>query len=137
MTGSTASFWPAMPSQGCRARPWLRNWARASCACQAGMAKPRFCPWARMAVGMPITSPLRLTRAPPELPGLMAASVWIRPSRGPSMRSTALITPRVTVQEKPKGLPTATASWPGRSESSAAKAISRCRGLLAWSRARS
>ena len=26
---------------------------------------------------MPMSSPLSLTRAPPELPGLIAASVWI------------------------------------------------------------
>ena len=30
---------------------------------------------------MPITSPCVFTSAPPELPGLIAASVWIRPLR--------------------------------------------------------
>ena len=35
------------------------------------------------AVLMPMTSPAALTRAPPELPELMAASVWIRPSSDP------------------------------------------------------
>src|SRR5690348_6082723 len=35
---------------------------------------------------MPITSPCTLTRAPPELPGLMGASVWIALNRnGPTL----------------------------------------------------
>ena len=34
----------------------------------------------KMAVLMPITSPLRLNSGPPELPLLMAASVWIKSS---------------------------------------------------------
>ena len=34
----------------------------------------------RMAVLMPISSPARLTRAPPELPGLIDASVWMKSS---------------------------------------------------------
>ncbi len=40
-----------------------------------GMAKPM--PWAKlmMAVLIPITSPRRLNRGPPELPGLIDASV--------------------------------------------------------------
>ncbi len=42
-----------------------------------GMAKP--IPWApaRMATLTPTSSPLTLSSGPPELPGLMAASVWI------------------------------------------------------------
>jgi hypothetical protein len=47
----------------------------------AGMAKP--IPTepperVKIAVLMPINSPLRLTNAPPELPGLIAASVWMK-----------------------------------------------------------
>ena len=34
--------------------------------------------WDMMAVFMPIMSPFMSTRAPPELPGLMAASVWMK-----------------------------------------------------------
>ena len=45
------------------------------------MAKPMFWASATMAVFMPTTWPAALTSGPPELPGLMAASVWIRPSR--------------------------------------------------------
>ena len=45
-----------------------------------GIAKP--IPWkppvrVAMAVLMPITSPSRLTSGPPELPGLIEASVWM------------------------------------------------------------
>jgi len=46
----------------------------------AGMAKPMptLPPLgARMAVLTPTSSPRRLTRAPPELPGLIEASVWM------------------------------------------------------------
>ena len=34
----------------------------------------------KMAVLMPINSPFMLTRAPPEFPGLIAASVWTKSS---------------------------------------------------------
>ena len=42
-----------------------------------GMAKPM--PWApaRMATLTPTSSPLMFSSGPPELPGLMLASVWI------------------------------------------------------------
>jgi hypothetical protein len=43
-----------------------------------GMAKPMPWPAATIAVLMPMTCPLRLTRGPPELPGLMEASVWMK-----------------------------------------------------------
>jgi hypothetical protein len=46
-----------------------------------GMAKPMPMlppPGARMAVLMPTSSPRRLTKGPPELPGLMEASVWMK-----------------------------------------------------------
>jgi len=67
-----------------------------------GMANPR--PWApaRMAVLMPISSPRMFRSGPPELPGLMGASVWMSPSYrapwpGSSVRSNADTTPVVTV----------------------------------------
>ena len=63
--------------------------------------KPRFWASATIAVFMPTTWPAALTSGPPELPGLMAASVWIRPSScSPSAvrsRSLADTIPRVTV----------------------------------------
>ena len=46
-----------------------------------GMAKPTPCEpplREKIAVFTPITSPPRLTSAPPELPGLIAASVWTK-----------------------------------------------------------
>ena len=47
-------------------------------ATSIGIEKP--IPWASWltAVLMPMTWPALLTSGPPELPGLMAASVWIR-----------------------------------------------------------
>ena len=69
------------------------------------------------AVLMPITSPREDTSGPPELPGLSAASVWItssisRPLRERNERPSAEMTPAVTVDSKPSGLPMATTSWP-------------------------
>ena len=71
------------------------------------------------AVLMPITSPREDTSGPPELPGLSAASVWItssiiRPVVARSERPSAEITPAVTVNSKPSGLPIAIAIWPRR-----------------------
>ena len=47
----------------------------------AGMAKPMPMEppdFEKIAVLMPTSSPAMLTSAPPELPGLMAASVWMK-----------------------------------------------------------
>jgi hypothetical protein len=47
----------------------------------AGMAKPMPCEppeREKIAVLMPTSRPDRSTSAPPELPGLMAASVWMK-----------------------------------------------------------
>mmetsp|Transcript_3080 Transcript_3080/g.8871 ORF Transcript_3080/g.8871 Transcript_3080/m.8871 type:complete len:222 (-) Transcript_3080:624-1289(-) len=68
---------------------------------------------------MPITSPNSLHKGPPEFPGLMAASVWIRvPLRLRPMSIFAtdledeLTMPRVTVFSRPNGLPTAITQSP-------------------------
>jgi hypothetical protein len=65
-------------------------------------------PWAGriIAVFTPTTSPRELTKGPPELPGLSAASVWItasisRPDCDRSERPSALTTPAVTLYWKP------------------------------------
>ena len=70
------------------------------------MAKHR--PWAgaMIAVFTPMTSPCAVTSGPPELPGLRAASVWMRlsmrrPRSERSDRPRALTTPAVTVAWKP------------------------------------
>jgi hypothetical protein len=73
-----------------------------------------------MAELMPITRPARSTSGPPELPGLMAASVWMKsataycvPSSSLSeLRSLADTMPLVTVERRPSGLPMATTGWP-------------------------
>ena len=73
-----------------------------------------------MAVLSPMTSPLRFTSGPPELPGLMEASVWMKFSyvaMPTSERPVALMTPTVTVWSSPKGFPMAMAHSPTRSAS--------------------
>ena len=69
----------------------------------------------RMALLMPTTSPDMLTSGPPELPGLMAASVWMKSLNGlpGSMdRPLALMMPAVTVCWSPKGEPMASTQSP-------------------------
>ena len=63
---------------------------------------------------IPITRPSASTSGPPELPGLMAASVCTM-STPSTTRSTPLTMPAVTDCSSPKGLPSATASCPTRS----------------------
>ncbi|MYL02409.1 MAG: hypothetical protein F4013_12160 [Gammaproteobacteria bacterium] len=75
----------------------------------------------RMLEGMPTSSPRMFTSAPPELPGLIDASVWMKSSMGlgaASLRTRgmdlprALTMPEVTVWVSPKGLPMATTKSP-------------------------
>ena len=64
----------------------------------------------KMAVLMPMTSPSMSTKGPPELPGLMAASVWMKEPESEmpvSVRFRAEMMPLVTVWPTPKGLPMA------------------------------
>ncbi len=63
-------------------------------------------------------------QGPPELPGLIEASVWMKSSNGVRMRSrfNALITPVVTEVPRPSGLPMAITGWPTR----AASLLSNC-----------
>ncbi len=80
-----------------------------------GMAKPmpELCsaPLEAIMVLMPMTSPRELSSGPPELPGLMAASVWMASSMGapsePRIDRMELMMPRVMVPLRPKGLPMA------------------------------
>src|SRR4028119_457139 len=86
---------------------------------------------------MPTMLPSRSTRAPPELPGEMAASVWIRSesalaalssppvSSGGKSRPTALTTPEGTVASKPAGRATSRA---GRRARAAPAGAARSRG---------
>ena len=86
-----------------------------------GIANPIPCASWLTAVLIPITWPALLMSGPPELPGLMAASVWIRlfscsdevPTASPARiwRPSPETTPVVTVFSKvPSGLPMAMAS---------------------------
>ena len=85
-----------------------------------GTASPR--PTPATAVLIPTTWPCPSASAPPELPGLRAASVWItfstiRPAareRTGSERPSADTTPAVTEPAKPCGFPIATTSCPTR-----------------------
>src|SRR5712692_5742291 len=79
-----------------------------------------------MAVLMPMSSPRALTSAPPELPGLIAASVWMKSSYSaiPTLaRPTALTIPIVTVWLRPKGLPMASTYSPTWSLSESAQGM--------------
>src|SRR3954447_11117694 len=75
-------------------------------------------------VGMPTTCPWRSTRAPPLLPGLMAADVWmasgnVAPGESAetgsvTVRPVAEMIPFVTVAASPRGLPMASTISPTR-----------------------
>ena len=69
----------------------------------------------KIAVLMPTTFPSRSTSGPPELPGLIAASVWMKKPKSlmPRLvRATAETMPLVTVCPTPKGSPTASTRSP-------------------------
>ena len=60
---------------------------------------------------------MELSSGPPELPGLIAASVWmipliIRPFLALIDRSRLLTIPEVSVRSSPNGLPRARIFWP-------------------------
>ena len=66
---------------------------------------------------MPITRPAASSSGPPELPGLMAASVWItlsieKPLGASMRRCSADTTPVVSVRSSPNGLPMAIVGSP-------------------------
>jgi hypothetical protein len=70
-----------------------------------------------MAVLTPMTSPFMLSSGPPELPGLMAASVWMKCWNWPGapwsmVRFLAEMMPAVTVCAKANGLPMASTQSP-------------------------
>ncbi|MCY1361381.1 hypothetical protein D9M69_480460 [compost metagenome] len=56
-----------------------------------------------------------LISGPPELPGLMATSVWMNGRYSPVSRCLALTMPAVTVFSRPKGEPIAITHSPTRS----------------------
>ena len=91
-----------MPCHVRSTRSTVSSAATTSSTLSTGMAKPIPCAPARTATLMPTISPSMLSSGPPELPGLMLASVWIRSSyRCVRLTSTsrwrADTMPRVTV----------------------------------------
>ena len=85
-----------------------------------GIAKPMLFAFARTAALIPTTSPSTFINGPPELPGLMLASVCkklkypvgSRPFTSSFVRPFAERMPAETVCERPNGLPTATTQSP-------------------------
>ncbi len=66
---------------------------------------------------MPTTSPAMLMSGPPELPGLMAASVWMKSKPGAATVRGAplrLTIPNETECSSPKGCPSASTNSPTR-----------------------
>ena len=66
---------------------------------------------------MPITWPCALSSGPPELPGLIGASVWmtlsiVKPLGAVIERCSAETTPVVSVRSRPNGLPIASVGSP-------------------------
>src|ERR1051326_3087240 len=96
-----------MPGHATRTRPKRRTSSRTRFARLMGIAKPSPIEpplFVKMNVLTPITSPSAFTSAPPEFPGLIAASVWIMFLYMPDgvasalmSRRVALTTPAVTV----------------------------------------
>ncbi|KJU82530.1 hypothetical protein MBAV_005276 [Candidatus Magnetobacterium bavaricum] len=83
LDSSGVKGWMFTPSQPRTILPFFMRLSMTVLAMLVGMAKPM--PWypplvENMAVLIPTSSPLMLTRAPPELPGLMAASIWMKSS---------------------------------------------------------
>ena len=73
---------------------------------------------------MPTRRPRRSNRPPPELPGLIGASIWIIGTPSWLVRPTALTTPAVTVFWRPNGLPIAKTRSPWRRPASGSSASS-------------
>jgi hypothetical protein len=87
---------------------------------------------------MPMTRPRASSSGPPELPGLIGASVWMtlsisKPSGARISRSRPETMPEVAVCSSPKGEPMATASWPTSTRSESAKGSGRSAGASSGS----
>ncbi len=113
---------PPMPMKACSTSPLAISCWISERAVSIGIAKPMPTlplPPPPVAIWelIPITSPSALISGPPELPGLIAASVWItlvieKPSGASIWRCRAETMPLVTVRSSPKGLPIATTGSP-------------------------
>ena len=103
MATSGVSDLPPMPSHAGATSPFCLSCSMTRIAVLIGTAKPRpsLPPlWVAICSLMPMTSPRPLMRGPPELPGLIAASVWMAfgmtaPVGASMLRSTAETIPAV------------------------------------------
>ncbi len=101
-------------------RPLAMSWFMIQRARLIGMLKPTPSlppPLEAIELLIPMTSPFMFTSGPPELPGLIAASVWRKSwfstSWSSSMcRPRALMIPWLTEWVRPKGLPRARTQVP-------------------------
>ena len=118
---SSVRSWIMTPSHPRTTFPPLMRSSMTRPAMLMGMANPIpwYPPdWETIAVLMPTTSPSRFTSGPPLLPGLMAASVWMKFSYSASLTSVrprAETIPAVTEYFNPNGFPTANTQLPTRS----------------------
>ena len=80
-----------------------------------GIAKPMPCPCEMRSVVMPTIFPRASTSGPPELPGLIGASVWIHRLYGATSRYRRgeLMMPSEMDRVNPNGLPSASTNCPG------------------------
>src|SRR5664279_1388597 len=99
-------------------------------------AAPPTCASVAASVGMPTMLPWRSTSAPPLLPGLIAALVWMTSGRALPLgsltwRPRALTIPSVTLDWRPSGLPMARTKSPtDRAEESPKVAVVRPVALI-------
>ena len=126
-----------MPRRGRVTLPVSMIWDVKLLTVLMGMQKPRpskpRVALRNFSVGMPTSSPLALSSAPPELPELMAASIWITEMPREkllalmSSRSSPEMMPAVTVPKSTSsmlpGLPMQMASSPMRSASESPSGI--------------
>lgn len=80
---SASTFWIRTPSQPRRVSPKSLSWATTRSTTAEDIAKPMPIEpplGDRIAVFTPMTSPFMLNSGPPELPRLIAASVWMKSS---------------------------------------------------------
>mmetsp|Transcript_141026 Transcript_141026/g.316212 ORF Transcript_141026/g.316212 Transcript_141026/m.316212 type:complete len:210 (-) Transcript_141026:53-682(-) len=80
------------PRYACRVRPWRIICPTTRLTVSAGTAKPtpaKAPEGEAIIVATPTTSPREFSSGPPELPGLMAASVWTTPRMRPAIPCTS------------------------------------------------
>ena len=140
---SDVRSWGSTPSQPRVTSPLRMICSSTERASVTGIAKPMpieppDCE--KIALLMPIRLPFASTSAPPELPGLIGASVWMKSSKRlmPSdVRPSAETMPDVTVWPKPKAFPIASTGSPTSTCSSEPNVIDGSPVASAFSTARS